>query len=254
MVTPTCSKCRRVIARDDVNVAKDVAYCRDCNTAYRLSELTSEEGPAPNFDLRHPPKGTWFVNDRGVIIIGATNRNLVSAVGFTIFALFWNGILSIFVLLAIAATLHQLHVPLPEWFPDPKMNDEEMTVGMTIFLWIFLTPFIIVGLFMTGVALSSIFGRTEVRISHSQASVFTGIGGLGWKRRFDPSRVQAVRIDRKHHSEGSDTFTILAETREGKQIKFGSLLSQERRQFMLAALRQTVLQSATSGKAGGLKL
>jgi hypothetical protein len=150
-----------------------------------------------------------------------------------------TALLSIFVWFAIGATLYNLHVPLPGSFPTPKMNDEMMTVGMTVFLWLFLTPFILIGLCFAGVAISGLFGRTEVRITNSQATVFTGIGALGWKRRFRPSHVKSCRVHQRHNSEGSDTFTVLVETREGKEIKFGALLSNERRQFIVKALRKT---------------
>ena len=238
MVIPTCFKCGQVITSDNINVANDVAYCRDCNLSYRLSELTCDEVSTAVFDLDHPPNGAWFAIDRDATVIGATNRNPANAAGFLFFALFWNGILSIFILFAAAASLQHVGIPLPVWFPAPKMDGGDMTIGMTIFLWVFLTPFILIGLFVAGAALSSIFGRTEVRITEAEATVFTGIGTLGWRRRFDPSQIKGIRTHRKHNGEGNDTLTILAETREGKEIKFGSLLSNERRQFVLAALRK----------------
>jgi hypothetical protein len=238
MVTPACSKCGQEIAGDNINVASDVAYCRDCNVSYSLSELTRDEVANAVFDLQHPPKGAWFAIDRDATVIGATNRNPANAAGFLFFALFWNGILSIFLLFAVAASLRHLGISLPGWFPAPEMDGQDMTVGMTIFLWVFLMPFILVGLFVAGAALSSLFGRTEVGIAEAGATVFTGIGTLGWRRRFDPAQVKGIRTHRKHNSEGNDTLTILVETREGKQIKFGSLLSNERRQFVLAALRK----------------
>ena len=242
MPTPTCAKCRRVIPGDDINVAQDVAYCRDCNFSYRLSELTFDDGLTANLYLNRPPKGAWFVSDGGGTVIGATNRSLGTAFGMLFFALFWNGIVSIFVLCAISGTLHNLHIPLPSWFPAPKMNGEDMGVGMTIFMWLFLTPFILIGLFVAGSFFSSLFGRTEVRIANSQGVVFIGIGALGWKRRFDLAQVKTVRLQSQRNRDGQDTLTILIETREGKQIKFGSLLSKERRQFVLAALRKTILR------------
>jgi hypothetical protein len=238
MVVPTCSKCGQEIGSDNINVANDVAYCRDCNLSYRLSELTCDEVSTVVFDFDHPPKGAWFAIDRDATVIGATNRNPANAAGFLFFALFWNGILSIFLLFAAAAGLRHLGISLPVWFPAPRMDGEDMSVGMTIFLWVFLMPFVLVGLFVAGAALSSLFGRTEVRINEVEATVFTGIGALGWRRRFDPSQVKDIRTHRKHNSEGNDTLTILVETREGKQIKLGSLLSNERRQFVLAALRK----------------
>ena len=164
-MTPTCSKCRRPIHSDDINVPKNVAYCRECNIAHRFSELTFGHERGAYIDLDHPPNGAWFVHDHSGTIIGATHRNLVNCVGFLFFALFWNGLLSVFVSFAISSTLHNLQVPLPEWVPVPIME-----------------------------------------------------GG------------------------GADTFTVLIETREGKQIKLGSLLTNERRQFILSALQQVVGQ------------
>ena len=84
------------------------------------------------------------------------------------FALVWNGIVSILMLFVISGKLHNLHVPLPGWFPAPRTESGgAMSVGMTLFLWIFLTPFILVGLFVAGCCLSSLFGRTEVLLAGS---------------------------------------------------------------------------------------
>ena len=92
MTTPTCSKCRRVIPSNDFNVVQNVAYCRDCNASYRLSDLTFGNEVSANIDLNHPPKGSWFVNDGSSTIIGAINRNPVNGVGFC-FSL-WSGMAS----------------------------------------------------------------------------------------------------------------------------------------------------------------
>jgi hypothetical protein len=50
-VMPVCSQCQNTIPADDVNVASDVAFCRPCNHATKLSDLTSaEEAPLMEFD------------------------------------------------------------------------------------------------------------------------------------------------------------------------------------------------------------
>ncbi len=242
MTTPTCTKCRRLIPPEEINVANDVAYCRSCNISYQLSELTFDNGIDSAVDVNRPPGGCWFVNDGGGTVIGATHRSLVTAAGLLFFALFWNGIVSIFVALATAGTLRVLGWPHPAWFPAPKMNGEEMGVGMVLFLWLFLTPFITVGMFVAGSCLSALFGRTEVRVNGTQGTVFTGVGSLGWRRRFDAAQVKNVTLQQKRNSEGSDSFVLLLEMRAGKQVKLGSLLSGERRNFMLVALRQTLLR------------
>ena len=242
MPAPTCTKCRRVIPPDDINVAKDVAYCRDCNISYRLSDLTYDNDIGASVNLNDPPKGAWYRSDGGGTVIGATNRSAGAALVMVFFALYWNGIVSVFVVLALTSTLHLLHVPLPVWFPAPKMNNSTMGPGETAFLWLFLTPFITVGLFVTGACLSGLFGKTEARIENTQGKLFTGVGALGWKRTFDPSQVRDVRINQSRNNQGKDMFVIVIETREGKQLKLGSLLTNERQQFVLGALRKTLVR------------
>jgi hypothetical protein len=230
-----------VIPSEDVNVANDVAYCRVCNVSHKLSALTAGTELDTSIDLNNPPSGAWYTNDGEGALIGATHRSLGMALGALAFALFWNGIISVFVLVVLGDTLRLLGIPLPHlphWFPGPDMNG----VGMTLFLWIFLTPFILVGLVLIGACLSALGGRTEVRIRNAEGVVFVGIGTLGYRRRFDASAVKDVRIDDKQWSDNDGrrqrkTYIII-ETREGKLVKFGSMLAEERRKFVAGAVRK----------------
>jgi hypothetical protein len=246
MPTPICPNCKNTILSDDVNVAMDVAYCRGCNLSHSLSALTHGEETEAAADMLNPPKGAWWTNSGAETVVGATHRSLGTAIGALAIGLFWNGIVSVFVLLAIAGTLRQMHVPLPHWFPAPNMNGSPMGLGMVIFLWIFLTPFIVIGLAMIGAFLSALAGRTEVRSDHNQVVVFTGIGALGRRRRLQASEVQGVRIDERQwrDSDGDRRrkTCIVLETRQGKEVRFASMLTPERRKFVAAALRQAVLK------------
>jgi hypothetical protein len=244
MVVPTCSRCGKAIPSEDVNVANDVAYCRICNLSHKLSALTAGTELDTDIDLNHPPAGAWYTNDGEGTLIGATHRSMGTAIGALAVSLFWNGIVSVFVLLALGGTLRNLGIPLPHWFPAPNMNDSPMSVGMTLFLWIFLTPFIVIGLVMIGTFLSCLAGRTEVRINNAEGVVFTGIGALGYRRRFDASGVKEVRLDEKQwsdsHGRGQRKTYIILETREGKLIKFGPMLREDRRKFVAGALRKVL--------------
>ncbi len=247
MVTPVCSKCKRAIPAEDVNVASDIAFCRPCNLSHRLSELTLGLALDASVDVNNPPAGAWFRNDGTEAVIGATHRSLGGALGLLFFALFWNGIVSVFVVLVVASTLRHLGISVPGWFPAPNMHDNSMSVGMTVFLWLFLTPFIAIGLAMIAAFLSCIGGRTEVRIQNENATVFSGIGSIGRRRRFEVSQVKTVRID-DHHWRDSDgdrrsKTNIVIETHAGKPIKFGSMLSAERRKFVASAARARLTRS-----------
>lgn len=239
MPIPICTKCRRVIPSEDINVAKDVAYCRQCNISNRLSDLTFGNESNPEVNLHNPPPGAWYRTDGGSMVVGATNRSLGAAFAVLFVTLFWNGILSVFLTQAIAGTLHNFHIPIPAWFP--KMDGSQTGPGETLFLWLFLTPFIMVGLIAVVLCFSTLFGRTEVKIANTRGTVFIGIITLGWHRRFDPSQVRDVRMN-VVRNEGRETITILIETRAGKQIKFGSHITNERRQFIFGALRKTLVK------------
>src|SRR5688572_16635278 len=105
MVTPTCPKCSTLISAEDINVAADVAFCRPCNGAQSLSELVHGTGIDSNIDLLRPPEGAWQREHPLGRLIGATHRSAGGAIGSLLFGLFWNGIVSIFVALAVASTL-----------------------------------------------------------------------------------------------------------------------------------------------------
>ncbi len=243
-MTPTCAQCKRVIPDVDINVASDVAFCRACNVAHKLSSLVHGM-QLDGLDLGHPPSGSWRHSSGMGAEIGATHRSVGTALGALAFGLFWNGIVSVFVLVALSATLHNLHISIPDWFPAPKMNGDQIGVGMTIFLWIFLTPFITVGAIMIGTFLSAIAGRTEVEVRQSEGSVFTGIGPLGWRRRFNAGTVVDVRIENRswRNSDGDhrNKTQIVIEGQDGRQLKFGTLLREDRMKFVAAALRKALL-------------
>ena len=210
--------------------------------AYALSELTHEAATAAEVDLSRPPAGAYVRNDGVWRVIRASHRSWATAGGLLFFCLFWNGIVSVFVLLALASTLMHLGISLPEWFPTIDMKKNAMPVGMTIFLWIFLTPFMVIGLGMFFAFLSSLMGYTEVRLRATEGVIYSGIGPFKWPRRFVPAEVKKVRLAEHEHQTAKGGLrtskSIVLELENGKSLNFGSALSDERRAFVVAALRQ----------------
>lgn len=244
MMTPTCPHCKQTVANADVNVASDVAFCRTCNVAHKLSALVHGVAFA-DVDLTRPPQGAWSSQMGTGTVIGATHRSIGLAIGTLAIALFWNGITSVFVSLALSSTLKHLSVGAPDWFPNPRMNGGPMTVGMTIFLWLFLTPFILIGLAMIGAFLSSLGGRTEIRIGPTEGVIFNGIGSIGRRKRFNSETVRDVRIEteewRSRKGRRNQKKSILVAMQDGKQHKFGSMLREDRLKFVAGAMRQALL-------------
>jgi hypothetical protein len=244
VATPTCTRCKRAIPSQDINVAQDVAYCRACNLSYQLSTLTQGGEVDTAVDVNNPPSGAWYRVDGTETVIGATHRSLGTAFGTLLFGLFWNGIVSVFVALALASTLRLMGFATPSWFPAARMNGGPMSWGLTLFLWVFLLPFIAVGVAMIAAFLSSIGGRTEVRVDNSEVVVFSGIGALRSRRQFARPNAAGIRLDVRQwrDSDGGRhrNANIVIELREGKPVKFGSTLTEVRRKFVAAAVRQAL--------------
>lgn len=236
-----CPKCQRPIPEADVNVGTDVAFCRACQIPHSLARL-AQAGELASVDLGRLPAGVWRRRDGQGWILGASSRSWSMALGALAFGLFWNGIVSIFVLLAVASTLSHLGVNIPDWFPAPKMNGEPMGVGMTIFLWIFLMPFMAVGFGMVAAFLAGVAGKTEIQIRRGRAAVFTGVGVLGLRQRFNPESVVEVRLESRggggRNGDSESRVQIVVEETGGRRIRFGSSLPEERRRVLAAALRR----------------
>lgn len=245
MITPTCPKCHAVIATEDINVSADIAFCRACNLAHKLSSIAHGSGIDPTVDVEKPPAGTWKRSTGMGTLIGASHRSIAGAIGTFFFAAFWNGIVSIFVALAVASTLSLLGVRPPNWLPAPMSKGSPIGVGFTVFLWLFLTPFILIGLAMIGAFFSCLAGKTEVRIRDWQGEIFTGVGPIGRTRKFKTEAVKDIRIEdkdwRDNDGDRRRNTNIVIEMTEGKPIKFASSLPDDRRQFLAAAMRAIVI-------------
>ncbi len=115
-----------------------------------------------------------------------------------------------------------------------------------IFLWLFLTPFIAVGLAMFATFLSCLAGRTEIRIQRGESVLFTGIGPLSRRKRFATSEVKEVRLEdnrwRDSNGNSRQKAQIIIDL-QNKPLKFGSMLSPERRRFVAGALKRELVRA-----------
>lgn len=243
MPAPSCPHCRTVFGRDDMNVAEAVAVCPSCASVTRLADLADD----PVLAAVNPadvPAGCDRSSFANEVVISASTRSVAGAIGALAIAAFWNGIVSIFVLVATASTLHHLGFTLPNWFPAPSgsngQNGLGIPLGMTIFLWIFLTPFITIGLGMIAGLVMCLAGSDRVVIRDADATVSTGVGPLRYSRRFQLNDVQAVRIGQSSWTQNDQSkpqVLIVAD----REIKFGSMLPEQRRNWLVAALREELL-------------
>lgn len=211
----TCPQCRQSIPIEDVNVGTDVALCRSCSQTFAFAELAQEQAEPP-MDMSRPPGGTWLRQMGGGFEVGATTR---SAIGFFLvpFALVWSG-----------GSIGGIYgTQIAKGALDWK-------------LCLFGLPFLIGSLFLVPFALMCVCGKIAVRREGDQGEVFTGIGPVGWTRRFRWSAVKSVRRSLTGWQQNHRSVPLIELELEGRSLRFGSQLSSKRREFLLRALKQVV--------------
>jgi len=254
--------CGQDIPIADINVAEGVALCRGCGKLSRLTDLATpvEEAAAIQAASAEPPPGCRIEDHGTEVTLVASARSLASAGGLLFFALFWNGIVSVFVVVVAASLWANLIGPIPAWFPAPSnsgasggsgggSNGAIMPLGMALFMCLFLTPFVLIGTFVALTALVSLFGKVEVRLRGPDGVVFTGIGPIGWRKRFDAAKVKAVKFVESSTETNGKRQKLIAIEGEVKTVKLGSLLSDQRRVWLGGALKAVLVP--TAGKRRG---
>ena len=243
-----CPDCDDVLTAETINIKEGVALCPKCGKLSRLSELTYSDRSIQEI-LGKPPAGCSIVAlDHGVIA-RASLRSLSGFIFPALFALFWNGVICLFVSQAIAGLYANLIGPVPAWFPSPglkdgvpQMNDGPMDLGMTLYLCLFMIPFVTIGVGMAGLAIMNLVGKVEVVIDEFEANIATGFWIFIWRRRFDPREVRSVNYgETAWRSNGGSNALI--ELVCDRSIKFGSMLQADRMEWLRVVLKELLLHN-----------
>jgi hypothetical protein len=248
-----CPACGQAIAAADINVAEGVGLCRACGKLSRLRDIAEQPVVDPK-TFGAPPPGCWLEEGMGGARTLRASLRSAGAAAVTLFiCLFWNGIVSVFVLIAIAGVYTNLVGPLPQWFPAPSSGKRgnlgpDMSTGATLFLCIFLIPFVLVGLGMFVAFLTCVIGRVEVLIDGPVGRVRTGFGPFNWTRRFDPTQVKRVVEERTSYQENGRSKPLI-QIDADRTVKLGSMLEDRRREWLIGALH-LLLVARKSGTFG----
>jgi len=204
----SCPRCGAQIAVSDVNVQQNVALCRACKSLFGASELA--HGAPLVRDLSCPP-GAWDTRDGDERRLGATTRS--GAAFFLVpFMCVWSG-----------GSLGGIY--------GMQIATRHFSLGLSLFG----IPFVLGTLLFGTIALMSVLGRVEVRIRGDEGVVFTGVGPLGWTRRFSLSDFGTIsEVFRAGRHNSSQNAIVLEGAR---RLEFGSMLSTERRYFLMESLR-----------------
>ena len=110
-------------------------------------------------------------------------------------------------------------------------------MGMTLFLSVFLTPFVTIGAILVGVVLTTGFGSVQAVIRDELVLIRTGVGRLAWTKRFDPREYRQLTITTgswQKNNQSSEVIEIIAD----ETVQFGSALPRERREWLAAVLKE----------------
>ncbi len=200
-----CTKCKRIVSIENVNVQKDTAFCDTCGEIFSLSRLVAT-AKNTKFDSSIAIKGASFVDKGSFWIVEVSHRSL-QAVFLVPFTLVWAG----FSLSGIYGS---------------QIVSGEFDPGASLFG----IPFLIGSVFLIELTLMSLFGKSLVSVENSRGLVFMGIGSIGWYRRFNWDNVSEII---ENHGEQYRSIAL-----EGaKRITFGWGLSEEQTYYMANILR-----------------
>lgn len=217
MAQLSCRSCSARIEPANVNVAADTALCVRCGSAFRFSELLGVPDRGPG-NISDPPTGAGYQTTPG---------------GFEAYAILrsWYALLGI-----PAATMATA-------FATGLLPEETMPVAARLLSGLIaLAVWAYVG--------AGLFGRIAIRRDGSSGTIRTGWGRIGWTQRFEWDSIASAT---EAIAKGGFTFemqpgaVIVLLMRPGvalRHIRFGSTLNDERRWFLLAAIRRELIRSA----------
>lgn len=208
-----CLKSRQKIPAVDTDADDDIAFCRSCNYSFSFAELLKKSS-AQGMGILQVPDGAWYRQTGNGFEIGATTRS-------------WIG----FVLVPCLAIWPLL---ILNFYAKWLKSGTGFSFG---FFMVVLILFALPSLLPTSVILMYLAGKVVVSVESGEGRIFTGVGPLGWTRRFKWNSIKRVR-------KGWTTYQVngshqpLIELEREKRVRFGSLLKNERREFMMAVLKK----------------
>jgi hypothetical protein len=211
---PKCPKCGHELSASEINVKADTALCAACGTALRFSDIVGSCG-FMGMDPAKPPKGASFQAGAGGFTVQANTRSS-EALFLVPFMCVWSG----FSLSGIYGT----------------------QIRKGVFdLWssLFGLPFLLGTFMFGGLAIMKSCGRVVVVKDNDEGAVFQGVGSIGWTRRFRWSDVESIRESETGDGRSGPRKLISLNFRSVDRdcLKFGTLLSAERRWYIISVLR-----------------
>lgn len=150
-----CKGCGKPIPADDVDIKSGMGKCRLCNAVFAIGDQVVPQGKAVRGPIPMPRNIVVAEGPDSLDVVRKWKRGPIAAF-FLIFALGWNSLVSVFVY-AVASGM--------------EFKSDSGEVASSTFLWVFLTPFILVGIGTGYAALGLLLNRTKVRVVEDKLTV-----------------------------------------------------------------------------------
>jgi len=234
-----CPGCGTAIDADAINITEGVALCPSCGRLSRLSEVVERRRPVGEI-LENRTRGCSVTQQGHEIVAKVRHFSLGGFLGLLALTLFWNGITGLFVLIAIAGLYSNLVGPIPHWFPAPPMQDG-MGLGMSIFICLFMIPFVAIGVGIFAGAILALLGKTVAVIGEYEAYVSTGVFMFRWRRHFNPQQVHQVELVPSGRNQNGNASGYKIAIRADEDIEFAQSLPDARREWLYAVLHELLI-------------
>jgi hypothetical protein len=232
MMKLICSKCGADVPLKDVDVASERACCPNCGNFWDCREWIQSHFKGED-KLTHPPAGVTYHKTPQGFAVAASARS-----GRWIF---W-------IPFALIATRIMYVFVYALFFAKPSPGRPVDAWNLNLFR-LFLTPFLLGTLAAWFAALMSICGKVVFSVEGDSATIFRGIGFLGWRRRLNWSDVTRVRLGKMYAKNSTREQIVL----EGHHpITFARGVSHERLLFLMTALSTHCLRGSDSKTVRGL--
>jgi hypothetical protein len=211
-----CPHCSSAIAPEDVNVATDLALCRDCGKTSSFQQVVSMSSVSEE-TLDHPPRGIHMMrNQHGgrKVVFRRVSPALLFLVPFTAV---WAG-----------GSMFGIY--------GTQIKEGKFDLGQSLFG----IPFLIGSIVLVSIILFLAFGRWEMVLDRGTGKVFAGLGKVGWTRRFTYSKATTVGLVWTNVEVNDVRQRGVCIDNDGEKLTFGSTLREEAKEYFAAAIQLAI--------------
>jgi hypothetical protein len=205
-----CPDCNSSLPLDDVNVANDIALCRNCAKSFSFAVVVRQEDEGP-VDLTRPVKGVSYRRTPSGFELACSTR---SAAAFFLvpFMLVWSG-----------GSLGGIY-------------GTQIAKGhFSLLQSLFGLPFLFGTVLFGSLAIMTVCGKFSVRAEGKDGEIFIGACGVGYRKKFRWDEVKDIRIETRATTNGRDCPQIVIDA--GNPITIPNVTA-GRMNYFFRALRQ----------------